>query len=175
MRGASAAAALAAGSAVTQVWQLPVHGVQAVCVCVCFHLCHKRCVLLGSSNLRLLTCLLLNTPPAGRKSCAITCATRLSQFLGDDRIKDKVGLLLVVLPLLLLMACLATASGGGGRSGTACCRRCCCCRCSAAPAPSCRLLPLASCRQTACRITLLNSVHLSLHNPAPVRAWCATT
>ncbi|PRW20477.1 DNA polymerase epsilon catalytic subunit A [Chlorella sorokiniana] len=25
----------------------------------------------------------------GRKSCAITCATRLSQFLGDDRIKDK--------------------------------------------------------------------------------------
>lgn len=31
------------------------------------------------------------TPSAGRKSCAITCATRLSQFLGDDRIKDKVG------------------------------------------------------------------------------------
>lgn len=29
--------------------------------------------------------------PQGRKSCAITCATRLSQFLGDDRIKDKVG------------------------------------------------------------------------------------
>ena len=28
---------------------------------------------------------------AGRKSCAITCATRLSQFLGDDRIRDKVG------------------------------------------------------------------------------------
>lgn len=29
--------------------------------------------------------------PAGRKSCAITCATRLSQFLGDERIRDKVG------------------------------------------------------------------------------------
>ena len=26
---------------------------------------------------------------AGRKSCAITCAVRLSQFLGDERIKDK--------------------------------------------------------------------------------------
>lgn len=25
----------------------------------------------------------------GRKSCAITCATRLSQFLGDDRVRDK--------------------------------------------------------------------------------------
>ncbi|KAL4450230.1 hypothetical protein ABPG77_010899 [Micractinium sp. CCAP 211/92] len=25
----------------------------------------------------------------GRKSCAITCATRLSQFLGDERIRDK--------------------------------------------------------------------------------------
>ena len=28
---------------------------------------------------------------AGRKSCAITCAVRLSQFLGDERIKDKVS------------------------------------------------------------------------------------
>lgn len=28
--------------------------------------------------------------PAGRKSCAITCATRLAQFLGDERIRDKV-------------------------------------------------------------------------------------
>ena len=27
---------------------------------------------------------------AGRKSCAITCATRLGSFLGDERIKDKV-------------------------------------------------------------------------------------
>ena len=26
---------------------------------------------------------------AGRKSCAITTAKRLAQFLGDDRIKDK--------------------------------------------------------------------------------------
>ncbi len=26
---------------------------------------------------------------AGRKSCAITTAKRLGQFLGDDRIKDK--------------------------------------------------------------------------------------
>lgn len=25
----------------------------------------------------------------GKKSCAITCATRLSQFLGDERVKDK--------------------------------------------------------------------------------------
>lgn len=27
--------------------------------------------------------------PAGRKSCAITCAKRLGAFLGDERIKDK--------------------------------------------------------------------------------------
>ena len=29
--------------------------------------------------------------PPGRKSSAITCAKRMSQFLGDDRIRDKVG------------------------------------------------------------------------------------
>jgi hypothetical protein len=28
-------------------------------------------------------------PGAGRKSCAITTAKRLAQFLGDERIKDK--------------------------------------------------------------------------------------
>eukprot|EP00955_Chlamydomonas_euryale_P061305 357988-Chlamydomonas_euryale.AAC.1 len=27
----------------------------------------------------------------GRKSCAITCAKRLGQFLGDEHTKDKVG------------------------------------------------------------------------------------
>lgn len=34
-------------------------------------------------------------PAAGRKSCAVTCAKRLSEFLGDGRIKDKVQALLL--------------------------------------------------------------------------------
>ena len=36
-------------------------------------------------------CLRVLRAAAGRKSCAITCATRLGSFLGDERIKDKVG------------------------------------------------------------------------------------
>lgn len=46
-------------------------------------------------------------PPslAGRKSSAITCAKRMSQFLGDDRIRDKVCRFLLLLQLLWLLCC----------------------------------------------------------------------
>ena len=39
--------------------------------------------------LRLMTALHKDCHRAGRKSCAITTAKRLGQFLGDERIKDK--------------------------------------------------------------------------------------
>jgi hypothetical protein len=66
--------------------------------CIGMFLCHLQ--------------LLYLRPTAGRKSCAITCATRLSQFLGDDRIRDKVGALQVTATCLsrnhaALLTCLS--------------------------------------------------------------------
>jgi hypothetical protein len=99
----------------------------------------------------------------GRKSCAITCAKRLGQFLGDERIKDK-GLVCQYVISRLPQAQVGHACGGGG-----CCTACS--RLLQAPAcpPAPPSPPPSTCDRRTCRSTCptppLSATHAAHQRP----------